>query len=77
MPSTIEIKDLPARLDELVSWTASGREVVLTEDGIPLARVVPCIAPTRERIPGLHPGAIVPTVDFDEPLGDEFWSGNR
>ena len=29
--------------------------------------------PTRERVLGLHPGAIEMAPDFDEYLGDEFW----
>ena len=32
-------------------------------------------APPRERVAGLHPGAIVMSPDFDAPLPDEFWLG--
>lgn len=31
--------------------------------------------PPRERVAGLHPGAIVMAPDFDAPLPDEFWLG--
>lgn len=27
------------------------------------------------RVPDLHPGALQPTADFDDPLPDEFWLG--
>lgn len=27
------------------------------------------------RAAGLHPGAIQPAPDFDDPLPDEFWTG--
>lgn len=33
-----------------------------------------CVPP-RERMAGLHPGAIVMSPDFDAPLPDEFWLG--
>ena len=31
--------------------------------------------PQGERVAGLHPGAIVMSPDFDDPLPDEFWLG--
>ena len=36
-------------------------------------------APTasKERIPGLHPGAFVISDDFDDPLPDSFWLGEE
>lgn len=27
------------------------------------------------RVPDLHPGAMQPAADFDDPLPDEFWQG--
>lgn len=33
-------------------------------------------APTSERVPNLHPGAIWTSEDFDDPLPDEFWLGD-
>jgi len=32
---------------------------------------------TKPRVPGLHPGAIWTSEDFDEPLPDEFWTGSE
>lgn len=31
----------------------------------------------KPRVPGLHPGAIWTSEDFDEPLPDEFWTGSE
>lgn len=31
--------------------------------------------PPKQRILGMHPGAIETTPDFDDPLPDEFWLG--
>ena len=74
--TTIEVKDLPGRLAEMVAAAAAGNEVILVENHVPRARLVP-LALGGLRIPGLHPGAFAPGPDFDDPLPDEFWlSGN-
>jgi hypothetical protein len=31
----------------------------------------------KPRIPGLHPGAIWTSEDFDDALPDEFWTGSE
>ena len=38
--------------------------------------MVPCEEP-GERIPGLHPGAFQMAPDFDAPLPDDFWTGQK
>jgi antitoxin (DNA-binding transcriptional repressor) of toxin-antitoxin stability system len=77
MSVAIDIRDLPARINEALAHAAAGDEVVLFEGATPRARMVPLAqaTPPRERIPNLHPGAIQPTADFDTPLPDEFWTG--
>jgi antitoxin (DNA-binding transcriptional repressor) of toxin-antitoxin stability system len=75
MPTvTVEVRELPARFGEVLSLAATGTEVIVTEDQVPRARLVP-LAPERTRTPGLHPGAIQTSEDFDAPLPDEFWMG--
>lgn len=69
--TAIDIRELPARLDELIALAAAGREVVLSDGAIPRAR----LSPPGERVPGLHAGALLPAADFDAPLPDEFWAG--
>jgi antitoxin (DNA-binding transcriptional repressor) of toxin-antitoxin stability system len=77
MSVAIDIRDLPARLNEALAQTAAGNEVVLYEGETPRARMVPVGQATtaRERVPNLHPGAMQPSDDFDAPLPDEFWTG--
>jgi antitoxin (DNA-binding transcriptional repressor) of toxin-antitoxin stability system len=70
---TIDVRELPARLDEVVSLAAAGTDVIVTEQDIPRARLVP-VTPGQARVAGLHPGAIQTFDDFDAPLPDEFWS---
>ena len=70
----IDIHDLPARLDEMISLARSGIEVILTEGTKPRARLVP-LRTDHPRVAELHPGAIQTTDDFDAPLSDDFWLG--
>lgn len=37
----------------------------------------PILMTSKPRIPGLHPGAIWTSEDFDESLPDEFWAGGE
>jgi prevent-host-death family protein len=76
MPTTtIEIKDAQGRFAELVSLAAGGTEVVLTENSVPRARLIPEPTP-KQRIPGLHAGSTWVSDDFDAPLPDDFWTGS-
>jgi antitoxin (DNA-binding transcriptional repressor) of toxin-antitoxin stability system len=77
MPTPIEVRDLPTRLEEAVTLAEAGDEVILTAGSIPRARIVP-LAPKSaagRRVANLHSGAIEVSPDFDEPLPDEFWVG--
>jgi prevent-host-death family protein len=71
----IDVRELPARFAELLSSAATGTEIIVTEGNVPRARLVP-LATGPNRIPGLHPGAITTTQDFDAPLPEEYWLGN-
>jgi antitoxin (DNA-binding transcriptional repressor) of toxin-antitoxin stability system len=76
---TIDVQEAQTNLPELLSLVAAGTEIIVTRDDMPLARLVPIEAPVEApalpRVPGLHPGSIWTSEDFDEPLPDEFWSG--
>lgn len=69
---TIDVNKAPTDLKRLLSLVAEGTEVVLTEGDRPVARLVPI----GKRVAGLHSGAIWTSEDFDEPLPEEFWTGN-
>ncbi len=70
----IEIKeDLP--LKKLLEIVASGMDVVLTEDKLPVARLVSVSHKVGARVPGLHAGKVWISPDFDAPLPDSFWLG--
>ena len=73
---TVDIHDVVKQLEQWISLVATGTEIILTDGSKPLARLVPLGQQPTPRIPGLHPGAITTSDDFDDPLPDEFWTGN-
>ncbi len=73
MPTkTFDVRKARDDLKELLSMAVAGTEVVFTEGNTPIARLVPA----KQRVAGLHSGAIWASEDFDEPLSEEFWVGN-
>lgn len=67
----IEVRELPERFDEVIS-AAAEQEIIVTDGSIPRAKLIPLA-----RVPGLHPGAIQTSDDFDAPLPDSFWTGGE
>jgi antitoxin (DNA-binding transcriptional repressor) of toxin-antitoxin stability system len=74
MATAIDIRELPARLEEALALASAGGEVILLDGSIPRARLVP-FGPAPPRVAGLHPGALQAAPDFDAPLPDDFWAG--
>ena len=70
MMTSIQIAELPARLEEALAQASAGGEVVLLEGETPKARLVPLV-PRSVRVPGLHVGALQPAADCDALLPDE------
>lgn len=70
MSTTIDIRDLPSRLEEALAVASADGEVMLTDGAIPRARLVP-VEPTSPRVAGLHAGAMEPAADFDADLPDD------
>jgi prevent-host-death family protein len=76
MSTTIEVSELAERFAEVLAQAGTGNEVIVTEGGVPRARLIAIPPPrTEPRILGLHPGAMQMAPDFDDPLPDEFWQG--
>lgn len=73
---TVDLEEAQMNLKELLSLALAGTEIILTEGSTPLARLVPIVPPNEPRTAELHPGAIWISDDFDEPLPEEFWTGN-
>jgi antitoxin (DNA-binding transcriptional repressor) of toxin-antitoxin stability system len=68
----VDITNKKVKLIELLSDALAGKEVILTRDNKPVARLVPIESESAQpRKPGLHPGAMKMSPNFDEPLGVE------
>jgi antitoxin (DNA-binding transcriptional repressor) of toxin-antitoxin stability system len=74
---TIDIQNTDMSLQELIALLNQDTEVIITEDGAPVARLMSFETQPKQRIPGLHAGAMTMSDDFDDPLPDEFWLGNE
>jgi prevent-host-death family protein len=73
---TVDVTDLPGRLAEVLELARTGTEVLVTDAAGPVARLVPVGRPGRV-IFGMHPGALVPRADFDNPITEEdFFRGD-
>ncbi len=70
---TMGVQEAQARLSELVSLTEAGTEIILMEDNVPRARLVPLESP-KPRVAGLHEGSIWTSDDFDDLLPEGFWT---
>ena len=79
MTQIVCVDEAKERLQDLLAQALAGNEVIITEDGKPVARLVavPVALPRKRRVPGLNRGAIWTSEDFDKPLPDEFWLGQR
>jgi antitoxin (DNA-binding transcriptional repressor) of toxin-antitoxin stability system len=75
MSTIIDVRELPARLQEALDLVGAGNEVLVTDGAIPRAKLVPCSNGGLRKL-GLHIGAIQTTADFDAPLPDDFWGGS-
>ena len=80
---TLEVTNSTS-LKDLVTLANQECEVVLTQDNRPVAKVQsiaqlqksPDGLPRRREL-GLHRGPWMVAEDFDEPLTDEFWLGEK
>ena len=71
----VPLSEAQSQLFALVTLAAAGTEVLLVEGNTTRARLVAPASPPKRRIPGLHPGSMETSADFDAPLPDAFWLG--
>lgn len=76
MTQTVSVDEAQDKFQDLLAQALAGDEVIITDSGKPVARLVPLVADAKKkRIAGLNRGTISTSEDFDEPLADEFWLG--
>ena len=76
MTETVSVHEARNKLPDLLAQALAGNDIVITEGGMPVVRIIPVSPRSKgKRVGGLSPGAIVVSDVFDEPLPDEFWLG--
>jgi prevent-host-death family protein len=78
MSDTWNVHKAKTHLSTLIDRALRGEEVVISRANRPVVRLVPLAPVSRRRTPGLHASSgywMAP--DFDEPLPDSFWFGER
>lgn len=68
---SVEVPEVQAEFAELLRRVLSGEEVIISQAGIPVARIVPFAEQALPRIPGLDRGKVNIAPDFDAPLPEE------
>lgn len=68
---SIEIPEAQAGFTELLQRVLSGEEVIISQEGTPVAPIVPIAEQALPRIPGLDRGKVSIAPDFDAPLPDD------
>ena len=77
MTRTVSLSENVA-LQTVIALTRNGDEVVIEENGEPLARLLPIPRPEKkERALGLREGQVWLSDDFDDELPDSFWLGEE
>ena len=75
---TVNVAKVEKQLAELLAIIEHGSEIVIAQNGKPIARLASVTPITKKkRIAGLNRGTIWTSDDFDAPLPDEFWLGNK
>lgn len=73
---TINLDHVKQQLADLLALVEQNGDIVIAQDGTPLARIVSMSPPKKRRTAGLNRGMIWTSDDFDAPLPDDFWLGN-
>lgn len=74
MTKTINVHGLNRALREAIDQLRAGEELVVEEDGVPIARLIPCAPPAEisKRRVGLYEGQVqIIDPDWWKPMSDE------
>jgi prevent-host-death family protein len=70
MAITINIPETVAQFTQLLDRVQAGEEILLIQNGIEIARLVPIQTVSQPRIPGQDKGKVAIAPDFNAPLPD-------
>ena len=69
MPSqTVSLDEAKNQFADLIAAASEGEEIIITQNGEPIARLSPITQSKKKRIAGFNRGTIWTSSDFDEPL---------
>lgn len=71
---TVQRDEFEQSAGPLLDYVNQGNEVIIVEAQEVCARLAPAKAKHRA---GMHRGEVWVSEDFDEPLPEEFWLGER
>jgi prevent-host-death family protein len=66
MTQTVSVDEAKNKLPDLLADALAGNEVIITDHGTPVARLVPVVAHSKKkRVAGLNRGTISTSEDFE------------
>lgn len=74
---TVNLDKVEKQLADLLAIIEHSDEIVIAQNGKPIARLASVTPKKKKRIAGLNGGMIWTSEDFDAPLPDEFWLGKE
>lgn len=74
---TVNLNKVEKQLADLLAMVKQRGEIVIAQNGEPIARLASVEPKKKKRIAGLNHGSVWTSEDFDEPLPDEFWLGKE
>jgi len=77
--TTLTIEEAQQKLGQLLEMAQAGHEVIIEDSQKGKARLVPVAKPQEQgcRVLGLHEGEVWMSDDFNAPLPDSFWLGEK
>ncbi len=78
MTKTISLNE-DISIQTIIALTKNGDEVLIEENGKPIAKLTPLEKPKeiKKRTAGLGKGTMWMSEDFDDELPDEFWGFDK
>lgn len=80
MATTTNIPETPDQLADLIHRVQAGEEILLAQNGVVIARLVPIQASAQSRLPVQDKGKVTIASDFNAPLPEvilnDFFNSN-
>ena len=71
MPFTVNVHEAKTNFSKLLVRVSAGEEIIIAKAGRPVARLVPVMQKTAQRIPGKLKGEVIVADDFNAALPDQ------